>query len=134
MAFKSISVPAIRINDELFRIVPNSFVYDGGEGEISVRAASAGSGNVETVHAENAETQISMCKFSLYLDNDLDTKIRDWKREIGTNTIKADQANANGASFVRIFPGQSLMNAVERNASADGVVELEFSGDSMIIQ
>jgi len=134
MAIRSISVPSVRVNDELFRIVPNSFVYNGGEGEITVRAASSGSGNVETVHAENAETQMSMCKFSLFLDNDLDSKIREWKREIGTNTIKADQANANGASFVRVFPGMSLINAVERNASSDGVVEVEFSGDPMVIQ
>lgn len=134
MAFKSLSVPAIRINDELIPIVPNSFAYDGGEGEITVRAASSGSGSVESVHSENAESQISMCKFSIYLDTDTDTKIRTWKSEIGSNSIKADQANANGASFVRVFPGMSLTTAIERQASADGTIELEFKGDKMIIQ
>ena len=134
MAFKSISVPAVRVNDDLIRIVPNSFTYDGGEGEITVRTASAGSGSSETVHSENAESQFSMCKFSVFLDADTDGKIRDWKAEIGTNEIKVDQQNVDGASFIRVFPGQSLINVVERNASSDGVVELEFSGDSMIFQ
>jgi len=134
MAFKSISVPAIRVNDDLIRIVPNSFMYAGGEGEITVRSASAGSGNSETVHSENAETQISRVTFDVYLDADLDGNIRDWKANIGTNTIKVDQQNINGDSFIRVFPGTSLMNEVERNASADGVVSLEFEGDAMIIQ
>lgn len=134
MAFKGISVPEVRVNDDLFKIVPNSFSYDGGEGEITVRAASAGSGNTETIHTENAETQMSMCKFSLYLDNDLDGNIRNWKEDIANNTVKVTQKNGNGKSYIRVFPGQSLMNAVERTASADGVVELEFSGDTMIIQ
>lgn len=134
MAYKSISVPAVRVNDDLIRIVPNSFSYDGGEGEITVRSGSAGSGNSETVHSENAETQFSMCKFSVFLDTDTDGNIRDWKEEIGTNVVKVDQFNVNGSSFIRVFPGMSLINVVERTASADGVVELEFSGDPMIIQ
>ena len=134
MAFKSISVPAVRVNDDLIRVVPNSFVYDGGEGEITVRSASAGSGNSETVHSENAEAQIGKCKFSVYLIADTDSDIVKWKKNIGANVIKVDQQNVNGASFIRVFPGQSLMNAVERNAAADGVVDLEFEGDKMIIQ
>ena len=133
MGFKAISVPEVIINDETFRIVPNSFEYDGGEGEISVRSASAGAGNSESVHTENAEGQIGMCKFSLYLDNDLDGNIRDWKSNVGTNTIKATQINVNGAAFIRVFPGASLVNAVSRQAGADGVVEVEFKGDPMLI-
>lgn len=133
MAYKAISVPALRVNDDLIKVVPNSVSYDGGEVEISVRAASAGSGNSETVHAENAETAISMVKFSVFIDNDIDGKIRDWKANVAGNVIKMDQANVNGAAFIRVFPGQSLINKIERNPSADGVVELEFSGDAMIV-
>lgn len=133
MAFSRLSVPAIRVNDELIRIVPNSFVYDGGEPEITVASASSGSGNSESVHSVNAETEYSMCKFSVYLTADLDAKIRDWKSQVGANNIKVDQANANGASFVRSFPGMSLGPKVERPAGADTTVDLEFSGDVMVI-
>ncbi len=134
MAIKAISVPEIQINDETFRIAGNTFEYDGGEGEVNVRSASAGSGNSESVHTENAEGQIGKCKFSLFLDADLDGSIRDWKSNVGTNTIKATQINVNGKAFIRVFPGASLMPAINRPAGADTVVELEFAGDQMIIQ
>ncbi len=134
MASPTISTPAVRINDDLYRIVPNSLVYTGGEGETNVRAASAGSGNSESVHSENAETQISMCNFDVYLLTGTDSDIRTWKRNVGTNTIKLDQVNQQGRPYVRVFRGMSLINDVERNASADGVVSLEFKGDPMIVQ
>lgn len=129
-----ISVPEVRINDELIRIVPNSVTYNGGEGEITVKTASAGSGNVESVHAENAETQIGMFKCSVYLDNDLDSKIRAWKRNVGTNEIKMTQKNNVLESTVRVWTDMSLAPAVDREASADGVTEIEFSGGQMVIQ
>ena len=131
---RKISTPAVRINDELVSIVPNSFVYDGGEGEVTVSASSAGAGNSSSVHAENAETQISMCKFSVFLVDDLDAQIRLWKNNVGINEIKATESGGRLIPVVRIFPNMSLVNQVEREASADGTVELEFQGDRMTIQ
>jgi len=131
---RKISAPAVRINDELVSIVPNSFVYDGGEGEVTVSASSAGAGNSSSVHAENAETQISMCKFSVFLVDDLDAQIRLWKNNVGINEIKATESGGRLIPVVRIFPNMSLVNQVEREASADGTVELEFQGDRMTIQ
>ncbi len=131
---RKISAPAVRINDELVSIVPNSFVYDGGEGEVTVSASSAGAGNSSSVHAENAETQISMCKFSVFLVDDLDAQIRLWKNNVGINEIKATESGGRLIPVVRIFPNMSLVNKVDREASADGTVELEFQGDRMTIQ
>jgi hypothetical protein len=133
MAKTQISVPQVVINDEVYRIVPNSFVYDAGEPEINVRAASTGNGATETVHSENTETSISSCKFDIFLDAGVDEKIAGWKKEVGGNTIKINQRNVNGVSFVRTFPGMSLTNKIERNASADGVTSLEWMGDRMIL-
>ena len=127
----TISAPSVSINNEVLSIVPNSFVYDGGEGEVTVRAASAGGSRAESVHSVNAETMISKVTFELFVTTDLDAKIRRWKRQIASNVIQVTQTLANGDSIARTFQHQSLMNQIERNASADGTVSLEWSGDPM---
>ncbi len=135
MAIKRLSVPQVLINDAVFRIVPNSFVYDGGETEINVVASSLGNGQVESVHSENVETAVSSCKFDVFLDETLDGNITTWKSQIGANVIKIQQAAGAGigGSFSRTFAGMSLTSKIERNASADGVTSLEWMGDQMVI-
>ncbi|MFC3816571.1 hypothetical protein [Lysobacter sp. GCM10012299] len=132
MSKLAITAPSVSINNETIGIVPNSFTYDGGEGEISVRAASAGGYSAESVHGINAETMISKVTFELFPTTDLDAKIRRWKRGIASNVIQVTEVLPNGQSIARTFQHMSLMNAVERNASADGTVSLEWSGDQMI--
>jgi hypothetical protein len=127
----AITAPSVSINNETILIVPNTFVYDGGEGEISVRAASAGGSRAESVHGINAETMISKVTFELFPTADLDAKIRRWKRQIASNVIQVTQTLPNGDSIARTFQHMSLMNPIERNASADGTVSLEWSGDPM---
>ncbi|WP_368566209.1 hypothetical protein [Pseudoxanthomonas sp. UTMC 1351] len=131
MAKIAISAPSVSINNETLGIVPNSFTYDGGEGEISVRSASAGGSSAESVHAINAETMISKVTFELYPTPDLDARVRRWKRQIASNVIQITQVLENGDSIARTFQHMSLMNPIERNASADGTVSLEWSGDPM---
>lgn len=134
MGNRTLSTPTVIINNETYSIVPNSFVYDGGEGEINVRAASAGGGNSTSVHSVNAETQIGKCKFDVYLVAGLDTDIATWKENVGANSIQAIQRAGNGEAVTLSWDNMSLMNAVERQASADGVTSLEFEGDRMAIQ
>lgn len=135
MALKTLSVPAVSINNELIKIVPNTFSYDGGEGEINVRAASGGGRNSESVHSANAETFIGKVMFEMFLTPDLDGKIATWKENIGNNSIQVVQRPLGGGDAVTLsFDGMSIMNAVERTASADGTVSLEWSGEPMTIQ
>lgn len=134
MGNKTLSVPTVIVNNETLAIVPNSFTYDGGEGEINVRAASAGGGNTTSVHSQNAETQIGKCKFDIFLTPGVDQYIAQWKENIGSNSIQVIQRAPGGDSVTLSFDNMSLMNAVERNASADGVTSLEWSGDRMGIQ
>jgi hypothetical protein len=134
MSLKTLSCPAVIINNETYPIVPNSFTYDGGEGEINVRAASSGGGSVQSVHSQNAETQIGKCKFDVFLTTTLDRSIAQWKEAIGANTIQAIQRNGSGGSVTLSFDSMSLVNAVERAAGADGVTSLEWAGDTMSIQ
>jgi hypothetical protein len=127
----TLSVPSVIVNNETIAIVPNSFTYDGGEGEINVRAASGGGNTIESVHSVNAEGKIGGCKFDLYLTPDLDSKIRTWKGQVGQNNIQFVQRISGGGNVTRSLSRQSLINMVERNASSDGVVSLEFKGDPM---
>ncbi len=129
MSRVALSVPEILVNDEKISIVPNTFSYDKGEAEVNVRAASTGNGGSETVHTVNAETAISEPMFSTYVTDQSDELIRIWKNNIGANVIKAIQTVPNGNDIVLTFPGQSLTNKPSREASADGVVALEFKGD-----
>lgn len=127
----TLSVPSVIVNNETIAIVPNSFTYDGGEGEINVRAASGGGNNIESVHSVNAENKIGSCKFDVYLTPDMDSKVRSWKNQVGQNNIQFVQRISGGGNVTRSFSRMSLINPVERNASSDGVVSLEFKGDPM---
>lgn len=127
----TLSVPSVIVNNETIAIVPNSFSYDGGEGEINVRAASGGGNTVESVHSVNAENKIGGCKFDVYLTPDMDSRIRTWKNQVGQNNIQFVQRISGGGNVTRSFSRMSLINPVERNASSDGVVSLEFKGDPM---
>lgn len=127
----TLSVPSVIVNNETIAIVPNSFSYNGGEGEINVRAASGGGNTIESVHSVNAEGKIGKCKFNVYLTPDMDSRIRTWKSQVGQNNIQFVQRISGGGNVTRSMSRMSLTNDVERNASSDGVVSLEFSGDPM---
>lgn len=127
----TLSVPSVIVNNQTIAIVPNSFTYDGGEGEINVRAASGGGNQIESVHSVNAEGKIGMCKFDVYLTPDVDSLIRTWKNQVGQNNIQFVQRISNGGNVTRSMSHMSVTNKVERNASSDGVVSIEFSGDPM---
>lgn len=131
MAQITLSTPQVSINNDTVRIVPNSLTYDAGEGEINVRAASGGGNNVQSVHSVDAESKIGRVMFDMYVDSVVDSQIAEWKENVGSNSISLTQRNSNGTTIVRSFDGMSLINNVERNAAADGVVSFEFSGDPM---
>jgi len=130
----ALSVPTIVLNNETIPIVPNSFTYDGGEGEINVRAASGGGGQITSVHAVDAESKLGKCKFDVFLTPDMDSQIATWKENVGANSIQAVQRTQSGDGATLSWDNMSLAGAIEREASADGVTSLEFIGDPMAIQ
>lgn len=132
MAKKAISAPEVLINGDKYAIVPNSLVYDAGEGEINVRAASLGGEASESVHTLDAESQIGMVKFELFNDPTLDGSIRTWKQNIAENAISFAQ-QIGSEQFIREAPGLSLASSVERQIGADGTTEVEFKGDQFVI-
>lgn len=131
MSRTTLSTPQVTVNNNTVAIVPNSLTYDGGEGQINVRAASSGGAGVESVHSGDAETRIGKVMFDIYLKDETDGFISTWKSQL--NVISFGQASAGGVSTTRTFRNMSLVNDVERNAAADGVVSLEFEGDPMTL-
>ena len=125
----ALSNPTIQINDETIAIVPNSLSYKRGAGDVNVRTQSAGGNSVEAVITENAETKISMVKFSLFLtDTNLDA-IRAWQdnRASGGNTIRFSE---RGSDKPLAFSNMHVTTDPEYSVGADGSVEVEFMGDA----
>jgi len=128
MARIALSVPTVVVNNVPFDIVPNSFEYEAGYGEINVRSASVGGGATVSVHSENAENKIGMCKFQMYVTETARVAIRSWKQLIGANFVSAIQLNNSPI----VLSGASMTNNPTFAATADGTVEVEFKGDRMI--
>lgn len=132
MSIQAISVPTIKVNNDVIGIVPNSFKYTPGYGEVEVRAASTGGGNAVSVHTENAETKVSNVMFSVYPTTDNISKIRTWKSQVAANTVEAVQRGISGKDFTIAFKGLSVTNDPEIQAASDGVVEVEMAGDQVL--
>jgi len=130
---KALSVPTIKVNNDVQAIVPNSFKYKSGDGETKVRAASAGGGNVTAVHTQNAESMFSTLSFSIYPTADNLGRIRDWKDAIGGNTVEAVQRgdSTGDGDIALFFKNMSVTNDPDINAGADGVIEIEMAGDKI---
>lgn len=129
----TLSVPTIKVNNDVIAIVPNSFGYKAGDGEIKVRAASTGGGNATSVHSQDAETMFSTVKFKLYPTAENLQMARDWKARIGCNTVEAIQrgSSCGGGEFNVAFKNISVTNDPEINATADGDIEVEMAGDKL---
>ena len=128
----SLSNPAVIVNGNVIAIVVNSLKYDAGEGEITVRAASAGN-QVHSIHTFNAETAISMVVFDLYPMPDRDSLVSGWKSNIGGNTISFTQSFQNGKTEERTFTHMSATAKIDRELSSDGKMTVEWAGDQMFL-
>ena len=131
MSNQAISVPAIQVNNDTIGLVPNTFKYKTGDGEVTVRSASTGGGNATSIHTQDAETMFSTVMFSVYVTADNISKIRDWKDRVAGNTINAVQRNVGGKDFSLAFKDMSMTNDPDVNAAADGVIEIEMAGDKL---
>ena len=129
---QGLSVPAIKVNNDVIGLVPNTFKYTSGDGDVSVRSASTGGGNARSIHTQDAETMFSKVMFSVYVTTDMIEKVRDWKADIGGNTVEALQrGTGDNQDFSLAFKNMSVTNDPEINAAADGVIEIEMAGDKL---
>ena len=128
--FTTLSVPAIRINNDLIAIVPNSFKYKSGDGDIKVRAGSTGGGGAKAVHSQDAETMFSTVVFRVFPTINNIEIMRIWKSGIAANTIDVLQEGET-KDLTLAFKNMSLTNDPDIEGGADTDVEMMFAGDKL---
>lgn len=131
MAFQALSVLTIILNNVQEDVVPNSVMFDQGEGEITVRAASGGGNQSVSVHTPNAETKLGRVHFKLYTNARTSSLVPRLKKRVGTNNVSAVQRNDDGTSVTLSWANLSVVNNVEHNPTHDGDVAIEMTGDPM---
>lgn len=132
MAEQALSVPTVKVNNDVVTLVPNSFKFSAGDGEVNVRAGSTGGGNATSIHTQDAETMYSMVKFSLHNTTANIERVRDWKARMADNTVEAIQRGIGTAKdFSLAFINMSVENEPDFAAAADGVIEIEMAGDKL---
>jgi len=125
-----LSNPSIEVNDVVISIVPNSYASKRGVGDMNIRAQSAGGNSIETVVTENAESKISMVKFSIISTADnlalLDSWLSTSRNGIG-NTIRASE---NNTDLVEAYSGMVIVTEPDRPRGADAQIDIEFKGNA----
>lgn len=120
---RTLSNPAVEVNDVSIGIVPNSLTYRTGKGNINVRAQSAGGNSITVIKTDNAETKISMVKFKLFNTETNIAYIRQWQDSVAGNTV-----NLSDGTFVESFREMFLITDPEVSLGADGELDVEFNG------
>ena len=128
MAQKGIANAAIEIGNTLVSIVPNTCTYDEGGGEQSVKAQANGSASAEVVIFDNAESKLSMIKFSVFPTIENIEFFRSVKYGGQTTVRLFDQ----DTGFTRTMVGAYLVNNYEIALQSDGNIPLEFSGTPVV--
>lgn len=129
---QALSVPAVIINGDLVKIVPGSFRFNFGVGNTNVRSASAGGGNVTSVHSKDLETAVGRCAFDLHTTPDNISRKQLWHTLTAGISIEAVEKYTDGSSQTLTFVGMSIVEDTENSAASDGVMSCEFKGDPMI--
>lgn len=131
MSKRALSLPAVIVNNETIQIVPGSLTYKGGEIKTAVETVSAGGGNVETIHSQDASSAFSEVKFKMKMTGDVDGKIAEWTEQVAENVVIFAEIIGKSRQK-RVFEGMSIVEDIERAVSPDGGVEICFQGDRML--
>lgn len=125
---EALANPTLVINNIVRPVVPNSVTYDEGLGEQSVTAQSAGGNSVQSVYAQNVETNLSTLKFSLKNTPENIEAAREWKvlKNANAATLTGD------GGFSRAFNNMAVTNNYEVNLGADTTIDIEMMGDPAV--
>lgn len=118
--------PVVEINDKVIQIKGNSLSFKKGLGEKRVRTQSAGGNSIEVVSTEDAETKMSMVKFTLLSTNENVFLYEEWQSAgNGGNIVRMSEKNSD----ISIpFRRMTLTSDNEIAVGAEGEFEVEFSG------
>lgn len=115
----------LTVDDINVKVVPNSVAYNDGDGEVTLRTQTAGA-TVEVIDTINAETQISMCKFTLLSTPENADLVRVWSRSQDPHTITLA---VRGSDFTRSFRNMRVTNNPDVAVGHDANIEIEFKGE-----
>ena len=124
---RTLSNPAVEVNDQVVSIVPNSLSYKKGQGDKNVKAQSAGGDAIEVILTVNAETKISMVKFKMFNTKTALDLINAWTVNVEGSTIRLSED-----ALVESFRNMIVTTEPERVIGADGELEVEFMGQPVL--
>ena len=123
---EAITSPQVEINGLSIAIIPNSFEFDEGLGEQTVKSQSAGGGSVEQVFFDDSETKFSMVKFDLYNTASNIELARIWKTSKNRNNINiTDGADSD---FSRTVKEAAVTNNYAVPLKNEGNISIELHG------
>lgn len=122
---RTLSDPAIYVDDRRLKIIPNSCSVEL-PGEVKSRAVSAGGGAYDIVHGVDAEAFVCTVKFDLAYTRENLEFVLDYKARaqiIDVSTLKI----VDGTSQL-IYDRMILTNKIEATHEAEGKISLEWMG------
>jgi hypothetical protein len=126
-----VSDAAVQVNNNVVAIVPNSLVYDEGLGEQTIKAASAGGGQVEQIFSNNIESNFSMVRFDVYATVEMIALARQWKVAQNGNLVQIQGRTSEG-NVSRSFTQAALLSNYEVALGSDTTITLEFKSNPAI--
>lgn len=127
MSRTKLSNPTIVMNNNAVPIVPNSFFFTEGLGEQELQVQSSGGGAVQSVLANNVETNLSRFGFSLHNTAENIDLARTWKVNANNNAM-----TSTGEGLNRAVNNVALINDYEVRLGSDTTIDLEFKGDAAV--
>lgn len=124
--------PTVTVNNEAWKVVPNSVKFTEGLGEQNMRAASSGGANTEQVYSQNVENNFSKVTAQFFPDPEQIDKIRAVKVNNNNNLIVlTGNVTDKGVvkSLKRSFTNAAILTDYDVELGADTVIEIEFQSD-----
>lgn len=120
----NLATPTVAVNDDTIEILPNSLSFKTGRGDYALRTQQSGDG-VTVIANRNAESRLSMVKFTLIMTDANHEKVESWlnDRENNGSTIDVFDGNVQVA-----FQQMYIVSEPERQTGSDGTIEVEFQG------
>lgn len=119
------------INNEAIAIIPSSLKFTEGLGEQTMRAASTGGGETETVFSNNVETNISDLMFELPTTPENIRLARSWKTNQDRNAATIAGSTPEG-DVTRTFTKAALVNNYEVAIGSETNIPIEFKANKTI--
>ena len=126
-----VSDAAVVVNNNTVAITPNSLMFTEGFGEQTVRAASAGGGQVEQIFANNIESNFSTVRFDMPATVGNIALAREWKTASNQNLVQIAGRTPEG-NVTRTFTQASLLTDYEVALGSDTNISIEFKANPAI--